>query len=473
MESNAPHWLESLRARVLLGVSVVLVVLFGITIAALDVTFQRNTERALDELLNAQILGLIALAEPDPVLGLTLPEEAADPQFYVAESGVYAALWNSRGERIWQSPSLLDHEIDPGPLPAPGERRYVAIDLLGLPPGRGLLMGISWEIADGKLATFALGTAVSLEPYEQRQRAFRLNLIGWFAGMTIAMLVVIAGLLRRVLKPVGMLEAQVGEIEAGRRPELSGRYPSELQGLARNLNALIATERRRQSRYRNTLDDLAHSLKTPLAVMRSLLGAGIPLIESRDELVQAVDRMEKRVTYQLRRARASGATGLGLEPVKIAAILDDLKLTLDKVYRDKGIATTIDAPPGTIFMGDPGDFTEVAGNIMENAYKFGRREVRVTARNVAGGLTLVVEDGGSGVSEAQVEGLMQRGTRADESVPGQGIGLAVVREIVELYQGRLDVGRSTLGGARVTIRLGRVGSGPATELASKSNRDST
>jgi two-component system sensor histidine kinase PhoQ len=143
------------------------------------------------------------------------------------------------------------------------------------------------------------------------------------------------------------------------------------------------------------------------------------------------------------------------------------------VYRDKGIATTIDAPPGTIFMGDPGDFTEVAGNIMENAYKFGRREVRVTARNVAGGLTLVVEDGGSGVSEAQVEGLMQRGTRADESVPGQGIGLAVVREIVELYQGRLDVGRSTLGGARVTIRLGRVGSGPATELASKSNRDST
>src|SRR5690606_26000120 len=125
--------------------------------------------------------------------------------------------------------------------------------------------------ADGRVGSYGLGIAVSLEPYDARQRAFRNSLIGWFAGITLTMLLVITGLLTFVLRPLRILERQVREVEAGRRAQLSGPYPSELVGLASNLNALIETERRRQVRYRNTLDDLAHSLKTPLAAMRSLL----------------------------------------------------------------------------------------------------------------------------------------------------------------------------------------------------------
>jgi len=179
-------------------------------------------------------------------------------------------------------------------------------------------MGISWEFADGRVETFALGTGVSLAPYTVRQRSFHRNLIGWFAGMSAFMLIVIAILLRHVLRPVRRLEQQVHDIELGRRSALEGWYPIELRGLARNLNALIDTERRRQIRYRNTLDDLAHSLKTPLAVMRSVLGDATRAPSTHDrDLVQAVDRMEERVGYQLRRARATGATGLGLEPVRV------------------------------------------------------------------------------------------------------------------------------------------------------------
>jgi len=458
MTLSPRRWLESLRARVLLAVSGVLVVLFGITIIGLDITFQRSTGRAVDALLDAQMLGLIALAEPHPELGLSLPDQTADPRFNVADSGLYAALWNAAGQRIWQSLSLLDREIDPGPLPAPGERRYVAIDLPGFPPGRGLLMGISWEFADGKIGTFALGTAVSLAPYAERQRSFRRNLIGWFGGVTLTMLVVIAGLLRRVLRPVGSLERQVREVEAGQRAQLAGSFPSELQGLARNLNALIDTERRRQVRYRNTLDDLAHSLKTPLAVMRTLLSDTQQDKASHEDLMQAVNSMEERVTYQLRRARASGTTGLGTAPVPVGPILEDLKLTLDKVYRDKGIRTDLHVQPGTAFMGDRGDFTEVAGNIMENAYKYGKRRVHVEAAGSDGMVRLTVEDDGPGISAADVELLLQRGTRADESVPGYGIGLAVVKEIAELYGGRLDVKRAELGGARIELELRRASS---------------
>ncbi|NIW25471.1 MAG: hypothetical protein GWN29_13390, partial [Gammaproteobacteria bacterium] len=328
----------------MLGVSAVLVVLFGITIFALDATFQRSSERALEELLDAQLLGLIALAEPDPALGLIMPEDPADPRFNVADSGLYGSLWDGEGWRMWQSLSLLDRQIDPGALPDPGERRFTDTVIPGLAPARGLLMGIAWEFADGRVETFTFGAFVSLAPYTERQQSFRRNLIGWFAGISLAMLVVIAGLLGLVLRPVGRLERQVREVEAGRRSQLSGRVPTELKGLAGNLNALIDTERRRQVRYRNTLDDLAHSLKTPLAVMRTLLGDSGRIETAEDaELIQAVDRMEERVTYQLRRARASGTTGLGTEPVKVAPILEDLKLTLDKVYRDKGISAQIEA----------------------------------------------------------------------------------------------------------------------------------
>lgn len=450
------HWLESLRTRVLLGVSAVLVALFGVTILALDLTFERSTEQAIEALLDAQLLGLIALAEEDPVLGLTLPDETADPRFNVADSGLYAALWDGSGRLLWQSLSLLGRDIDPGPLPAPGERRYADIDLPGLPPGRGLLMGISWEFADGRVARYALGTAVSLEPYRERQQSFRRNLIGWFGGMTATMLIVIALLLRLVLRPVARLERQVRDVELGRRSQLTGRFPAELKGLAHNLNALIDTERRRQVRYRNTLDDLAHSLKTPLAVMRTLLADSGREGRAEDtELSQAVDRMEERVTYQLRRARASGATGLGLEPVKVAPILADLVLGLDKVYRDKGISAELDASPAAVFLGDPGDFTELAGNLVENAYKYGKRRVHVEASNRGPALHLVVEDDGPGISPAQLERFMERGTRADESMPGEGIGLAVVREIAGLYQGTLDVGRSRWGGARIALALRR------------------
>jgi two-component system sensor histidine kinase PhoQ len=455
MMLSPARWLESLRARVLLAVSVVLVALFGITVIGLDISFQRSTDRAVDALLDAQMLGLIALAEPHPTLGLNLPDQTADPRFNVADSGLYAALWNSEGQRIWQSLSLLDREIDPGALPAPGERRTIEINLPGLPPGRGLLMGISWEFADERIGTFALGTAVSLEPYVERQRNFRRNLIGWFGGVTLTMLVVIAALLRRVLRPVDSLERQVREVEAGQRNQLAGDFPSELHGLARNLNALIDTERRRQVRYRNTLDDLAHSLKTPLAVMRTLLSDRQRDTASQDDLMQAVNSMEERVTYQLRRARASGTTGLGAAPIPVGPILDDLRLTLDKVYRDKGIRTDLDVQPGTTFMGDSGDFTEVAGNVIENAYKYGRRRVRVQATSTGGVLRLIVEDDGPGISPADVEVLLQRGTRADESVPGYGIGLAVAKEIAELYGGRLGVQRAELGGARIEVELRR------------------
>ena len=332
-----PRRIPSLRARVLFWVSVALVALFGLTITALDMTFRASTERSLEELLDAHLLGLIALAEPHPLRGLTLPRDAVDPRFSVPDSGLYAALWDGEGERIWESLTWQGRDPEFGDLPPPGERRNLEVAASGFSPARGTLLGISWEFSNGELAPYVFGVAVSLEPYLERQTDFRRDLIGWFGGMTLVMLAVVAALLRWVLRPLGTLEKQVQEVEAGQRSELEGSFPSELSGLARDLNTLIDTERRRQVRYRNTLDDLAHSLKTPLAAMKSLLSGNVPDQGRDDELMNELDRMDERVSHQLRRARVSGTSGLGMKPIPVGPVIEDLRESLDKVYQDKDV----------------------------------------------------------------------------------------------------------------------------------------
>ena len=450
---------RSLRARVVLWVSVALTVLFAITIVGLDVAFRNSTERALLELLQVQGLGLIGLAEPASDGDLMLPDSAMDPQFGVANSGLYGAVFDGSGRAVWQSLSLLGRDFPIDELPEVGESRYLQLDVPGFPPLEVLLMGISWQFGSGEAAPFTIAIAASREPYEQRQHAFRRNLIGWFAGITLTMLVVISGLLTFVLLPLRKLERQVREVEAGERVSLEGNYPTELIPLANNLNALIDTERRRLVRYRHTLDDLAHSLKTPLAAMRSLVSELKARI-SADQLgalAHELERMDQRVSYQLRRARASGSTGFGTEPVPVGPAVDDLELTLDKVYRDKRVACEVDVAPGAVFRGDPGDLTELLGNLLDNAYKYCRGRVRVTARSANDRLAIAVEDDGGGFGDTFASALFERGKRADESVPGQGIGLAVVREIVELYHGEVSVARSALGGAEIRVELGRAG----------------
>jgi two-component system sensor histidine kinase PhoQ len=451
---------RSLRARVVLWVSVALIVLFAATGVVLDVAFRNSLDQARRELLEAQVLGLIAVvASDDASAELSVPTGNLDSQLQVANSGTYGALYSDDGSAVWQSLSLLGRDFPIDYLAVAGEERFERLDVPGFPPLEAFIRGLTWEFSGGRATDFTFAIALSLEPYNERQAAFRRILVGWFLGITVTMLVVLSGLLTFVLLPVRRLERQVREVEAGERVQLTGNYPSEIVGLAENLNTLIETERRRLARYRNTLDDLAHSLKTPLAAMRTLLAevntrSADPAHES---LNRELERMDQRVSYQLRRARATGASGLGTEPVAVAPIVDDLKQTLDKVYRDKRVTCTVDVAPHAVFRGDPGDLTEILGNLMDNGYKYCKSKVHVTASSSSDRLVMTVGDDGRGISAEEVETLLQRGKRADESVPGQGIGLAVVRETVELYRGTLDVGRSPLGGAELRVELARAG----------------
>ncbi|HMB73963.1 MAG TPA: ATP-binding protein, partial [Gammaproteobacteria bacterium] len=448
---------RSLRGRVLVWASVALTALFILTIVGLDIAYRRTLERSRAQLLEAQLLGLIALAETDAAGRLTLPQETINPQFGLANSGLFGVVWDAYGTPVWQSQSLVGIGFPPVRLPEPGMMRYETLDPEGLPVLELLVMGIDWEEEDGSYTAYTFGTAVSLDRYVQEQNNFRRNVVSWFVGVTVTMVVVILGVLGWVLRPVRRLAREVRDIEAGRRVQLTREQPTELVGLAANLNALIETERSRLTRYRNTLDDLAHSLKTPLAAMRTLLEEAGSDFAGAKELTRELGRINQRVSYQLQRARASGATGLGFEPVAVDALIADLCATLDKVYLSKQVSCELEIDPGTQFLGDSGDLSEMLGNLIENAYKYCRQRVHVTARNTPGRLTVSIDDDGPGIPAEALETLMQRGTRADESVDGQGIGLAVVSDTAALYDGTLEVSQSRLGGAQLRLQLGRAG----------------
>ncbi len=451
--------LQSLRARVLLWVSVALLVLFAITVIGLDAIFQRSSELALRDALQVQLLGVIAAAEESEDEELSLPDDAGlDPRMSLPGSGVYGVIWDADGVPIWRSASWLDRDWYVDRWPVPGERIYLTVEDAGRPALEAMLMGIRWDFHDGSSLPYTFGIAVSKETYAAREAAFRRNLIGWFVAITIVMLVVLTIVLRYALKPLRRLVTEVGEVETGSRQSVSEKLPVELTGLARNLNFLIDSERRRSVRYRNTLDDLAHSLKTPLAAIRALLSdRAMDQAALTEALDREIGRMDQRIGYQLRRARATGGTGFGLAPVRLAAIVEDIVGTLDKVYRDKQVSCELDIDAGASFQADPGDLNEIVGNLLDNAYKYCRQRVLVEVRSRPDRIEIVTQDDGPGLPAAAEEALLQRGARADESVPGQGIGLAVVAETAELYQGTITLGQAGSGGTEVRVVLPRRG----------------
>jgi two-component system sensor histidine kinase PhoQ len=286
--------MSSLSARLLVSVSVLLLFFFGVTIVALDVAFRKAAEQAQEDILDGHLMALIAAAEPtdDGVLGM--PPDMPEPRFGNIGSGLYAEIRNADGDAIWRSRSVLGRAIPIGIAPDVGENLFQQAALTDGTPLLTLSLSLQWEFPDGELRPFVFRVAESLDSFNSQLRKFRRQLFGWFAAIALIMMFSISFLMRGLLRPLRQIEMEIGEIEEGNRSSLSEEYPTELQGVARNMNILIGSERARSDRYRLTLDNLAHSLKTPLAAIRALLNErGKPGFEDRAN--EQIDRMDEIV----------------------------------------------------------------------------------------------------------------------------------------------------------------------------------
>jgi two-component system sensor histidine kinase PhoQ len=447
---------HSISRRLLLSVSVPLLLFFGVMVVVLDTGFRALSDKSLQQLLDSQMIQLVAAAELQPNGMYAPPPKELETALATPRSGLYAQIRSPRANSVWRSPSTAGMGIDFGQALPAGGRSFSYVtdkndDRIAV-ESRGIQF-----TDDPQTGTLTFSVAASLGPYEEQLWRFRSRLVGWFAGLMLLLLGTLAALLRWVLAPLRRMEREIHEVEEGRSETLGENYPRELSGVSSNLNALLIGERRRVGRYRDTLGNLAHSLKTPLAVMRSALsgeGAGT----SRGALGSEIDRMNGIIEHQLKRAAASGGALLGQAPVELAPVVSELRATLLKVYGRKDLAIELAIAPGAQFVGDRGDLIELLGNVLDNACKWCRSRVRLTAQLDAYArarerLKLTVEDDGPGISAEDRKRIGQRGVRADEKVPGHGIGLAMVHDTVQLYGGSMSIDSSELGGARFSIRL--------------------
>ena len=241
---------------------------------------------------------------------------------------------------------------------------------------------------------------------------------------------------------------EVARIEDGQQAAIEGRYPAEISALTENLNTLIGQERVRQTRYKEALSYLAHSLKTPLAVLRTALADPTRLPAAVSEQVA---RMDDIVQHQLSRAAASGSARF-VPPLAIAPVLQRIRDSLDKVYADKGLAFIDRVPAALTWRIDEGDAFELLGNLLDNASKWAHRRVAAKVWRDGERLHIRIADDGPGFADTQ--SVLQLHVRADEKVPGHGVGLAVVNDLVASHGGELHLSRSgEFGGGQVDIIL--------------------
>ena len=451
----APTATVSIRSRLLWGAALVLLAFLAGAGWAVQQAHADSVRAARFARLQATIYLLMAGAELNAQGALLMPVALAEPRLSVPASGLYANIANAARSEDWQSASTLGLNLPFQRQLATGEWRFETV-VAPPAPGRdksadaGVFLAATYAVKwsdRARTASLVFSVLEDKAVFDRELAVFEATLWRWLGGSGLLLLLTQTLLLRWGLAPLARMTREIHQVEQGAQTKVEGRYPRELAGLTHNLNTLIDQERSRQTRYKHALDDLAHSLKTPLAVLRSALAepSQLPTL-----VAQQVSRMDDIVRHQLGRAGASGAA-LFAPPLALAPVLRRIGDSLVKVYVDKQLVFALDCPPGLSWRIDEGDAFEMLGNVLDNAAKWTRRSVTARLWLEAGRLHIRVLDDGPGFGDPQA--VLERRVRLDEQVPGHGIGLAVVSDLVASHRGELTLSRSAAGGAQVDIVL--------------------
>lgn len=437
-------------------------ILLGFSAFMLERAFRASLYSAESQSLLAHTYSMMALAEPDQGF-LLLPENLTDSRFNDPNSGLYAQVVDEEFGPIWESISL---RISPLANEVPLKKVKMGsfyFDVIEIKKEDYFISRFNtvWEI-EGQDREYQFTVIHAQDTLEQEVQSYRRILLGWLGGLALLMIILQTLIIRWGLLPLKRLASDIKQLEVGAIDSLDKNYPDEIVPVTENINFLLQSEQNQRGRYKNTLSDLAHSLKTPLSVIRSLLerkvNAKSTTKDDDDRTWQAqideqVERMSNIISHQLNRASSSKA--LYLSKVNFHSIFSRIGDALKKIYREKNIRFHIEGKNTITYPAQEDDVMEVFGNIMENAFKYCKGQVLVSVQEGLSEIRIEISDDGAGVPKTQRREILERGARFDTSTPGQGIGLAVAVDIISGYNGGIKVGESNLGGASFVVTLPR------------------
>ena len=419
--------------------------------------YRQAAERSFDARLNVTLTSLIASTTAEGAEGLKEPANLGEPLFTIPFSGWYWQIKPlAKGERpLFVSDSLLDQQLT---LPsASGVAADEALTRRAYAPGPQYqrLRVVEREIrpAGASSPAYSYAVAGDTAEIESDLAAFRTMLIAALAVLGLGLVAATLFQVRFGLAPLRAIRHDLAAIRSGEAEKLEGALPDEIRPLQQELNALIASNREVVERARTHVGNLAHALKTPLSVISN---------EAREQqgplaakVIEQAELMRTQITHHLDRARvAARASAIG-DITDIDSVLAGLKRALDRIYEGRGLALEVTVEPGLKFQGEKQDFEEMAGNLLDNACKWAKSRVSVTAARAdgAGKLEVVVDDDGPGLTEEERGSAVKRGQRLDETKPGSGLGLSIVAELAHLYKGSFALEPSPYGGLRARLAL--------------------
>lgn len=429
---------------------------------ALSAFFQQSALRRFDQNLTELIDNLYAGSTVDDS-GAVLAPALTDGRALRVYSGKYWAIAepaDGAAKMLVRSRSLWEDSL---PVPAPVLARLAAQE--GKPQSYDIpgplkkplrVVALQVRLSDREAPVIFLA-AEDRTPVDKDVRRFAFSLLAALLVLGFGLLAAVFLQVRIGLSPLFALRREVAAVRQGRAERLVRTYPTELEPLAVELNALVAHNQEVVERQRTHVGNLAHALKTPLSVMLAEAQAQPgPLAEV---VVRQSEAMRGQVDHHLRRARAAARSQSHGERTEVASVLDELSRTLERIFQDKGVRVDWDAEDELCFQGERQDFLEMVGNAMENACKWCRGRVRVTAEPLTGlppKMQVRIEDDGPGLSPPEREQVLRRGERLDETAPGSGLGLAIVDDLARAYGGGVALGEARLGGLQVLLTLPRV-----------------
>jgi len=449
--------LNSLAFRLFASAAAWTLVVLPVTAILLISLYRQAVERNFDVRLNVYLTSLVASTTQG---GATTPKEPTtlgEPVFGIPFSGWYWQIkpLNGATRPEFVSDSLLDQQLK---LPSQNEvppdtsltrRAYAA------GPEQQRLRVVEREIKlAGPLSTpYSYAVAGDASEIDRDLAEFTTMLIAALAVLGLGLVVATFFQVRFGLSPLRAMRQNLAEIRSGEAEQLQGEQPEEIRPLQQELNALIQSNREIVDRARTHVGNLAHALKTPLTVISNEARAHEGPLSSK--VIEQTQIMRTQITHHLDRARVAARSSVIGDITDVDGVLQALKRTLDRLYEERGLDVEVASIPGLKFQGEKQDFEEMVGNLLDNACKWARSRVRAEAQPGKGAarFTVIVDDDGPGLTEAELAKGVRRGQRLDETKPGSGLGLSIVADLAHLYKGRFELEPSPEGGLRARLEL--------------------